>query len=141
MKVDTRNSMPESLDFEKLDDIEARKDLAKMLIKLFKHWNLNTEQQLSLLGLSTSSRKVLSEYAEGAKGITKNRDTFDRVGYLLAIHKALRLLYPENPSTRYKWVTLKNKAFDNFTPVEIMIDEGIIGLARIARYLDFIRGH
>jgi hypothetical protein len=132
---------PSLINFKYVEELASRKKLAKMLIKLFDHWDIDTETRLKLLGLSINSRALLSKYAVGEQGIPNSRDCLDRAGYLLAIHKALRLLYPQNPKTRYKWITLKNKAFNNYTPIDIMINEGIIGLARVTRYLDFVRGH
>ena len=51
---------------------------------------------LELLGLSAKGRAMLSKYAKG-DALPEGRDTLDRVGWLLAIHKVLRLLYPQNP--------------------------------------------
>ena len=123
-----------------LNDPASRKRLAQMLLKLFEHWELDTATQLDLLGLSTTSRAMLSKFKRGESPLPNHRDALDRAGWLLAIHKALRLLFPYNPELRYSWVNHKNKAFDNHKPIEIMQSEGIIGLAKIARYLDFIRG-
>lgn len=118
---------------------EARGALAKMVIKLFAHWNLSTSDQLELLGLSTKSRALLAKYAKG-EALPEGRDSLDRVGWLLAIHKALRLLYPQNPEIRYSWINRRNTAFANLTPLTVMKEQGVIGLARVARYLDYYRG-
>jgi hypothetical protein len=118
-----------------LNDENHRAQLAKMIIRLFDHWNLDTATQLNLLGLSETSRKLLSPHPA-----LKNRDMLDRAGWLLAIHKALRLLYPYNEKLRYSWVLLRNEAFKNRAPIEIMKEEGLIGIAKVARYLDFLRG-
>lgn len=123
-----------------LEAPEARKKLAMMLMKLFEHWELDQRSQLNLLGLSEESRSALNKYRKGESALPKSRDMLDRVGYLLAIHKALRILYPKNPDIRYSWVNRHNKAFDNFTPLEVMQTQGVLGAARVARYLDFIRG-
>lgn len=124
-----------------LEDPSSRKKLAIMLMKLFEHWELNQRAQTSLLGISEQSRSTLDKYRKGESPLPKSRDMLDRVGYLLAIHKALRLLYPKNPEIRYSWVNRPNRAFDNLTPLEVMQTKGVIGIARVARYLDFIRGH
>lgn len=123
-----------------LDDDETRKKLASMLIKLFDHWELDQRAQTNLLGLSELSRSTLDKYRKEINPLPKYRDMLDRAGYLLAIHKALRLLYPRNPAIRYSWVNRSNRAFDNFTPLEIMQSQGVIGMARVARYLDYMRG-
>ncbi len=122
-----------------LESADSRKGLATLVIKLFQLWELSTSDQLDLLGLSPKSRAMLSKYARG-EALPATRDMFDRVGWLLAIHKALRLLYPRNEDIRYSWVNRRNAAFDNLAPLEVMKEQGIIGIARVARYLDFYRG-
>jgi hypothetical protein len=114
--------------------------LTAMIMQLMTHWELDQSTQLSLLGLSKSSRGSLSKYSGGKSALTKSIDVLDRAGYLLAIHKALRLLYPKNRDIVYSWIKLRNNAFDNYTPLEVIQAEGIIGLAKVARYLDFMRG-
>jgi len=122
-----------------LDAVEPRQALAKMALQLFRHWNLGTADQLNLLGLSETSRATLSKYARGG-ALPSTRDMRDRLGWLLSIHKALRLLYPRDEEMRYSWVSRRNAAFDNRMPLEVMKEEGIIGIARVSRYLDFYRG-
>ena len=122
-----------------LESADSRKALAALAIKLFQLWGLSTSDQLELLGLSPKSRAMLSKYARG-EALPATRDMYDRVGWLLAIHKALRLLYPRNVDIRYSWVNRRNAAFANLAPLEVMREQGIIGIARVARYLDFYRG-
>ena len=117
-----------------------RKKIGLIIMRLFDHWNLTTEEQLSLLGLSPKSRALLTKYRKGQAAINPGRDTLDRVGWLLAAHKALRLLYPENENIRYSWIKRRNKVFNNLTPLQVMITEGMIGVAKVSRYLDFQRG-
>jgi len=123
-------------------DLEApksRQAMAKLVTRLFELWDLDTAAQLNLLGLSKKSRALLTKYRKG-EALSSNRDTLDRVGWLLAIHKALRLLYPHNPDLRYQWVKHRNRAFANHTPLEEMEEHGLIGIAKVARYLDYQRG-
>jgi len=119
---------------------ENRKKLARLIMNLFSQWALDTASQLNLLGLSSTSRALLTSYKKGTKPLPNTRDLFDRAGLLLSIHKSLRILYPKNEHIRYTWVKRKNTAFDNQTPLEIMKNQGIIGLAKIARFLEFQRG-
>ncbi|ACM20542.1 hypothetical protein Geob_2188 [Geotalea daltonii FRC-32] len=118
---------------------EARGKMAKLITRLFDLWDISTSDQLNLLGLSETSRSLLSKYRRG-EPLPPSRDVQDRVGWLLAIHKALRLLYPQNEELRYSWVTRRNLAFNNMKPLDLMLDEGIIGIAKVSRYLDLVRG-
>jgi len=118
---------------------ENRSKLAKLLTNLFAKWELSTIEQLNLLGLSSTSRSVLTKYRRGS-ALASSRDMLDRAGWLLAIHKALRLLFPLNEALRYSWVKRRNRDFNNCTPLEVMMLEGIIGIAKVCRYLDMERG-
>ena len=110
-----------------------------MLISLFERWQLDTASQLNLLGLSETSQPLLGMYAEEKEPLPDNRDTLDRVGWLLGIHKSLRLLYPKNESFRYDWVNKHNEEFNNLTPLDVMKTRGFLGVAEVARYLDSLK--
>lgn len=117
----------------------SRTDLARLIIRLFDRWQLDTATQLNFLGLSPTSRAMLGRYRRGT-AYPSTRDLLDRIGWLLAIHKALRLLYPYNESLRYSWIKRRHDAFDHHSPLEVMMDEGLIGIAKVARYLDWQQG-
>ena len=91
--------------------MSAKADLEKLISNLFSRWDLASEEQAAL-------------NIPGAEG------------WLLAVHKALRLLFPHNERLCYSWVKLRNQGLDNQTPLEIMIREGIEGIKRVSRYLD-----
>ena len=118
---------------------EARKTLARTVTRLFGLWQISTAEQLELLGLSRTSRAQLSKYRNGG-AVPSSRDMLDRIGWLLSIHKGLRLLYPHNENIRYTWIKRRNRILDDQRPLDIMKYQGLIGVARVARYLDFLRG-
>jgi len=122
-----------------IESSEARKKLALMVTRLFELWNVTTADQLELLGLSRTSRAQISKYRRGG-AVPSSRDMLDRIGWLLSIHKSLRLLYPRNENIRYTWVKRRNRILDDQRPLDIMKYQGLIGVARVARYLDFLRG-
>ncbi len=116
-----------------------RSELAKMVMVLFTHWQLPTEDQLALLGLSTTNRGALTRYRNG-EPLAPNRDLLERVGILLGIHKSLRLLFPHNRELAYAWMTQRNRAFEGMTPVEAIKQWGFPGLLMVRSYLDKARG-
>ena len=118
---------------------QDRGALAKMVMTLLEHWKLSTEDQAALLGLAASNRAALARYRKG-EAIGSSRDQYERVGHLLGIHKNLRLLFPQNRELAYRWMTTRNRAFDNLTPVEVVRQWGFAGLLMVRAYLDRARG-
>ena len=118
---------------------QDRGALAKMVMTLLDHWALSTEDQAALLGIAASNRAALTRYRKG-EPIGTSRDQFERVGHLLGIHKNLRLLFPQIRDLAYRWMSTRNKAFDNLTPVQVVKDWGFAGLLMVRAYLDRARG-
>ena len=116
-----------------------RRAISGMLMKLFDHWKLNTEEQLDALGFSTSNRAVLARYRRG-EPISSSRDTLERAGHLLGIHKNTRLLFPHNRDLAYAWIKTRNLAFANRSPIEVIQESGFAGLLMVLAYLDRARG-
>jgi uncharacterized protein (DUF2384 family) len=110
-----------------------------MVMTLLDHWKLTTEDQAALLGIAASNRAALTRYRKG-EPIGTSRDQYERVGHLLGIHKNLRLLFPQNRDLAYRWMSTRNKAFDNLTPVDIVKEWGFAGLLMVRSYLDRSRG-
>lgn len=117
---------------------QDRRALARMTMTLLDHWGLGTEDQAALLGIAVSNRAALARYRKG-EPIGTSRDQYERVGHLLGIHKNLRLLFPHNRELAYRWMTTRNKAFENRTPVEVIKEWGFAGLLMVRGYLDHAR--
>jgi preprotein translocase subunit SecB len=81
----------------------------------------------------------LNKFKNGKAHIS-GRDTIERVGNLLGIHKSLRILYPYNRAVVYTWIKAKNKKLHNLTPLEVMLSEGYIGIAQVRKLTDYMRG-
>lgn len=118
---------------------QDRGALAKMVMALLDHWKLTTEDQATLLGLASNNRTALTRYRKG-ESIGTSRDQYERVGHLLSIHKNLRLLFPQNRDLAYRWMSTRNQAFNNLTPVEVVKEWGFAGLLMVRSYLDRARG-
>lgn len=119
-----------------LADDATRRDLGRVIGSLFQKWQLPIESQLALLGMDPQSREELAQISRGERSLPNVADTLDRAGYLLRIHKGLRVLFPENSELRYPWVRRRNRLFDTHTPLQIMVDDGAAGLARVAGFID-----
>lgn len=120
-------------------DAIDRKAIAGMLMNLFDHWQLSTEEQLDALGFAPGNRAVLARYRRG-EAISGSRDTLERAGHLLGIHKNLRLLFPHDRDLAYRWIKTRNLAFENRSPIEVIREFGFAGLLMVLAYLDRARG-
>lgn len=109
--------------------------LAQMVMSLFDHWNLSSEDQAFLLGLAPRNRDALGRYREGAR-VGTTREEYERVGQLLGIHRSLRLLFPRNRDVAYGWMKMCNRAFGGMTPVDAIKEYGFAGLLMVRAYLD-----
>lgn len=112
-----------------------RQEIAALLMKLFALWQLGSQEQLHALGLSPRNLSALARLRRGAP-LAANRDTMDRAGHLLRIHKNLRLLFPQNRELVYRWIRARNRAFENRSPIEVIADEGFAGLLAVSHYLE-----
>src|SRR5690606_34023212 len=127
-------------DSPRLDAEQTRKDLARGVTALFEKWHLEDDEQLTFLGLDRNSRHELPEYRSGERALPNNADMLDRVTYLLGIHGGLRLLFPEDQATRFGWVKMRNRALDGRTALDVMLRQGLVGVALVARLVDAQRG-
>lgn len=133
-------SVPQSIGDVDPASPEGRAALARMVLRLMDLWDLPLPQQAELLGLSgRGARQTIGRYRAG-RPLGPSRDLLDRVGHLLGIHRSLRILFPHNRDLAYGWMTRPNLRFNGKTPVEVVQDQGFLGLIAIRRYLDFERG-
>jgi hypothetical protein len=119
---------------------QNRGALARMVTRAFEHWRLGSEEQLALLGLAANNRAALSRYRKG-EPLASNRDLLERAGHVLAIHKNLRLVFPQDRDLAYAWMTQRNRAFEGRTPVDVIREWGFAGMLVVRAYLDRARGN
>src|SRR4051812_4650780 len=132
MQADPQPALPD------IKTRESRTQLARMIVQLLDHWQLNATDQSQLLGLSSQSRSTVARYRRG-EPLADSADLIARAGHLLGIHKALRILFAQDRDLVYRWVATPNRRFDGRAPLEIM-KQGFEGLLAVRRYLDFERG-
>lgn len=124
------------------DELEQeRARITPMIMRLFDHWKLTTQEQLTLLGFSKAARATLGHYRTGKRVLANDRDKLERAAVLLSIHKNLRLLFPHDRDVAYAWMKLPNRAFGGLTPTEMIDRHGMVGLLAVRGYLDKQRGH
>lgn len=112
------------------------RNLGRVVVTLLKRWNLTEEQQLALLGTDPNDHAASSPYGIGAYPLPATPETVQRAAHLIAIHRSLRLLFPEDDALRFSWVVRRNQALGGFAPIDIMLGDGGDGIARVRALLD-----
>jgi hypothetical protein len=128
----------------KLDPgVPLQLDAAVILPGIFKmlgeEWQLNNEQQMVLLGLT--SRQTLANWRTAPGRANLTRDLQERLSYLLGIYKSLRILFPDKAiGTGWLFAPNSNKAFAGKAPIERMLNGLVVDLAFVRQFLDYERG-
>ena len=109
--------------------------LFRAAVSLFRHWGVTDEQAAVLLDMSG---RTFQRWKSDGPG-RMSRDSKARLANLMAIHKALRIIFRE-PQRGYGWIKAPNAAFGGMSALEVMLGGEITDLMRVRRYLDAERG-
>jgi hypothetical protein len=110
--------------------------MLRAVLRLFEHWQLSAAEARTLLG--DPSPRTHQRWRAGEVAALP-RDTVFRLGTLLGIHKALRMLFTD-PQRAYAWVRRPNVAFGGASALDVMLQGAPTDLARVRAYLDAERG-
>lgn len=99
-------------------------------------WGLSTDEQMRLLG--SPPRSTFFKWKKDNNVLP--RDTAERVSNLLAIWKALEILFPEQARAE-GWIRRPNEFFGGATALDVMLADGnFFDIVRVRQYLDAQRG-
>lgn len=109
----------------------------KAFFNIAQKWELTSEQERILLGISISTLYHWKSKKQG----TLSTDTLERISYILGIYKALRILLPTEDAAN-KWIKKPNTAplFNGKSALEKLLQGHVVDLADVRRYLDAERG-
>lgn len=99
-------------------------------------WGINNKEQMILLGLE--SKSTFFKWKKDKTGILQ-KDTLTRISYILGIYKALQIIFPDEQQAD-AWIKKSNKAFNEYSALDIMLGGNLIDIARVREYLDAQRG-
>jgi hypothetical protein len=101
-------------------------------------WNLSNDEARTLLGDPPRSTYFMWKKARASQ---LDRDTLERVSYILGIYKALQILLPD-PVSADAWVRKPNAAplFGGKPALQRMLSGNVADLYVVRQYLDGWRG-
>jgi uncharacterized protein (DUF2384 family) len=102
-------------------------------------WQLDTAEQMRLLGLS--SRSTYFKWKKDPAATVLSRDALERISYLFGIYKALQILFPR-PEQADAWLRKPNRAplFGDRSALQRMLSGNVADLYVVRQYLDAQRG-
>ena len=110
----------------------------KAFFNITEKWGCSVQEQMILLG--DISRSTLYTYRRNpARKL--DRDTLERISYIMGIYKALHILFPspEIADTRIRRET-SDLPFNGESPMNFMLRGSMMHLAETRRYFDAQRG-
>ncbi len=132
MKNDADTS--QTIQAEDAWDEPRRQRLARVVTKLFEYWQLPIPTQAQVLGFSTEAIGEMELLRDGG-ALPDRPDVRERIGCLLGIHRALKILYPANPEIVRGWVSTPMSMFRDMAPIDVMVSDDLSGISAVHQYL------
>jgi len=115
---------------------EERVALSRTIVELLNRWGVQPEDQVTLLGLPADTKpRALRRYYENTP-LPNSPEINERIDHLLGIADALRTSNPCSATADVIWLHAINHRFDNRTPLDAMIRDGLGGLLAVRTHLD-----
>lgn len=115
-------------------DVSKRRELAQLICTVFDHWAIDIATQVALLGLSPKSLDAVRRYRNGG-AVALRRDRLERIGHLLAIHRKLRQLFP-NDELCSGWISARNRKLGGRRPIDVMLGDGFMGIVNVRLFVE-----
>jgi hypothetical protein len=113
-----------------------RLELSRSILAHLDDWGADARQIIALLALpGTTKPRMLNRYREGAP-LPEGAEIDERIGHLLGIAEALRTSFPLNRAAAGLWMKRVNPRFENRSPLEAMVDDGLNGLLAVRAHVD-----
>ena len=110
----------------------------RTFFQIAEQWRLSVEEHMTLLGVA--SRSTFFKWKRDQDGLLQ-KDTLERISYILGIYKALQILLP-NEQAADTWIRRPNTAplFGGQSALSRMLSGQVSDLYVVRQYLDAQRG-
>ncbi|WP_455217921.1 antitoxin Xre/MbcA/ParS toxin-binding domain-containing protein [Kaarinaea lacus] len=119
---------------DQVDQDKSR--LATFLIAVFHDWGVSNAEMVTLLALPDGTKpRAIHQYQQGTP-FPEDESIQARVDHFVGIAEALRLAYPLNMQGGKLWLHRPNRHFERRTPLSVMIEDGLSGIAAVRMRID-----
>ncbi|MBC3879685.1 DUF2384 domain-containing protein [Undibacterium sp. FT79W] len=110
----------------------------KTFFNIASAWKLKNDQEMILLG--SPGRSNFYNWKRNPSAANLNRDTLERISYILGIYKALQILLPD-PKAADEWISKPNTAaiFGGDSALARMLSGNVSDLFVVRQFLDAVR--
>ncbi|MDA8364093.1 MAG: DUF2384 domain-containing protein [Gammaproteobacteria bacterium] len=115
---------------------DQRLDLTRAVIAILDRWGLSAADQVAILALPPGTRPGLIRQFRENMAFPDDAHVAERIEHLAGIADALRTSYPLNGAMDAIWMNTVNRRFDDRTPLEVMINDGLSGVIAVRAHLD-----
>lgn len=98
-------------------------------------WRLSTEEQIKLLG--SPGRSTFFKWKKDGGSLPV--DTIERISHILAIWKALRIIFTIDERAE-QWIRSKNEYFHGYSALDVMLGGKFVDIYKVREYIDAQRG-
>jgi hypothetical protein len=115
--------------------LQDRSDIARALMNLFDTWGLDTQQRITLLGLPPEMGIRNLNRMRNGEALPEESEILHRAQLLLEMQHALETTLPHNTAMVGLWMTTENVFLQDRRPLDVMLENGLEGLERVAASL------
>jgi hypothetical protein len=113
-----------------------RLEMTHIILTLFDKWGLKPEHRIALLGLPADTRpRELKRYGEHT-ALGGDEETLKRIECFIEIEQALFTTFPHNQRMGSLWLNTPNHRFNNLSPLNVMLEQGMDGIYKVRGHLD-----
>jgi uncharacterized protein (DUF2384 family) len=114
---------------------EERLELTRGILNMLDEWEVEGRDQLALLGLTDVPARELVRMRE-SRPLPNEPEVMQRIEHLICIADALRTTYPHSRRMGKLWMHKPNRKFRQRSPINTMIEDGMVGMISVRSYLD-----
>ena len=115
---------------------ENQLELTQVIIGLLDQWGVKDTAQINILGLPESTRsRVIRSFRKNTP-IPLDDKVRERIDHIMGIADALYTSFPLNEMGGAMWMNRTNERFQNRSPLDAILEDGLDGLLAVRRHLD-----
>ena len=109
-------------------------------LRIAEQWGLSEAQQLSILGGSVDAG-TFADWRQAPPALLGS-DQLERLSYVLGIYEGLERIFRHAPDQSVRWLSAPRPEtpFAGRTALEVMISDGVVGVAAVRHYVDRVNG-